>query len=169
MHRGDDPERIPSFEQITRELVAECVETAVGMVEPVMMPVTLRFRPASGPEAAAGLESARERDFAAAAEQFRAAVTKRPDDAALCFNLGLALEGAGDFAGARGAYQAAVGASAGKDVEAQKAAARAAALLECAAALGGRPARVGSPHRISREAALAAARYRRYRGSPIPT
>jgi len=126
--RGDDPERAPPVEQVTRELLAQCVQEGVGMVEPVMMPVTLRFRLGGGTEGAAGSEAARKRDFPAATEHFRAAVAKRPDDAALRFNLGLALEGAGKFAAARRAYEAAAKAAGRPDAEAEQAAKRAAAL-----------------------------------------
>lgn len=128
LHRGDDPRRVPPTEEIIRSLIARCVDDAAGMIEPVEMPVTLRFRPAGGAEAAKGLNVAGEREFAAAAEHFRAALEAAPEDAALHFNLGLALEGAGDFAEAAEVYRTAAEASSGQDAEAQEAHRRAAEL-----------------------------------------
>ncbi len=128
LHRADDPERVPALRTILDELFGRCIEDATGMLAPVKMPVTLRFRPVGGSEAAEALKAAGERDFAAAAEHFRAALEAAPEHAALHFNLGLALEGAGDFAEAAEAYRAAGEASSGEDAEAQEAHRRAAEL-----------------------------------------
>ena len=107
LDRGDDPDQVPPAETVLRELLAECAGAAWGMITPVRMPVTLQFHPAGGPEAQAGLRAAEQKDFPAAAEHFRSALEEDPDSPALRANLAAALEGAGRFADAARAYQAA--------------------------------------------------------------
>jgi len=125
LQRPDDPQRVPPVEQILRELLRECVDTALGMVRPLEMQVTLAFRPVCGEQGTAGLKAAEAREFSEAAGHFRRALDDRPGEANLLFNLGLACEGAGDFAAAAESYEAALKQSDGKDEEARASAERA--------------------------------------------
>ena len=109
--RGDDPARVPPAEQVTRELLSQCVETARGMVAPVEVPVALQFRRAGGPAARAGLAAVEKGDFAEAVEQFRSAVQGDPQNSALLFDLAAAFEAAGRVAAAHEHYRAALAAA----------------------------------------------------------
>jgi hypothetical protein len=126
--RGDDPERVPPADEVTRELLAECVDAARGMLAPVEMPVTLQFRYAGGARAQAGLAAVGKGDYAEAVEQLRPAVEDDPDNPALLYNLAAACEAAGRLGEAEQRYRAALAASGGEDVEARSGAERAAKL-----------------------------------------
>jgi hypothetical protein len=126
--RGDDPAGVPPADEVTRELLVECVQTARGMLAPVEMPVTLAFRYAGGDPAQAGLAAVEKGEYAEAVEEFRSAVEEDPENPALQFNLAAACEADGRFAAAEEHYRAALAASGGEDEEARLSAERVAKL-----------------------------------------
>jgi len=103
--RGDDPQRVPPTEQVVRELLAECVETFIQMVQPVEVTAQVQLRETLQRQGLAGLEAVRKGDSAAAMKLFAAAVAADPNDPDLLFNLAAAQEAAGDLEPALANYR----------------------------------------------------------------
>ena len=95
--RNDDPATIPDADTVARELVADCVDSFVGMIRPHELTVTIPMRPVGGESAQAGLAAAGEGRFAEALDLLQAEAAGRPNDLDLRFNVAVAAEAAGQF------------------------------------------------------------------------
>jgi len=124
LQRADDPQRVPTRDQIARRLLAECAERLVRMIAPVEVTARVQLRLAAGQPAQAGFAAAANEDFSAAIESFETALKAAPDDGNLHFDLAAAAEGAGKLDLAAAHYQRAWELSGKKDAEAQLGAAR---------------------------------------------
>ena len=118
LNRSDDPMHVPDADVIVRQLLAEAVDRFVEMVRPLDVRVDVPMRWVGGPDAEDGLAAAEKGDFTAATAHFEAALSRRPDDGNLLFDLAVSAEAAGELEAALANYQAAAEISDGQDIEA---------------------------------------------------
>jgi hypothetical protein len=114
LQRPDDPAAILPAEQISRKLVAQCVDSFIEMVRPLSITAEVPMRYAGPEEALAAAEEGR---FADAQAAFEAALVDTTN-ADLLFNAGLAAEADDDLPAAALHYMHAVDAADNDDAEA---------------------------------------------------
>ncbi len=124
LERPDDPKRVPAVDTVARELLTECADAFVEMVQPMIVTAEVQMRGTVRKDGAAGLKAAEAKDYAKALAHFQAAAAAAPNDVNLMFNRAVAAEAAGRLAEARQQYEAAVKASKGKDAAAVESAQR---------------------------------------------
>jgi len=109
LERGDDPARVPAPSVILRQLARQSAEQFAGLLKPVVMEAAVPLQPAAGAEAGEGFRAVKRGELAAAAEHFETALSARPGNANLQFNLAVVAEALGRFRQAEGLYGAVAG------------------------------------------------------------
>ncbi len=102
--RPDDPAHVPTAEKILAGQCREAAEELASLLSPVEVSAEVELLPVSGEQAQAGLEAAREGNYAEATRAFQAAVGER-DDPQLQFNLAAVAEAAGQLTLARESWE----------------------------------------------------------------
>lgn len=124
LERGDDPSRVPSVDQVVGELLDACVETFMGIIEPVEIEARVPLRRTLNAEGLKGLKRFKVGEFAKAARHFALAAAEKPDDADTLFNLAVAEECAGLLEKALGHYEEVLKRKGPSDADARDAALR---------------------------------------------
>ncbi len=113
--RPDDPERIPSADQIVNELLADCVGSFCQMIRPMELRVQVQFRPAAGQRAEEGLAAVSWGMYEKALVLFDEALRTDPANPAIMFNLAAVAELTGRDETALRFYQAVLKRAKGRD------------------------------------------------------